>query len=161
MKLYEINHALEEAWERAMDPETGEILDADAIEEINNLEMAKEEKIENVALWIKDIEAEQSAIREEKRRFDARMATNSRKIESLKKYLQYATDGQKFKTTRCSVSYRRSEEVVVTPGYEQYLPDELRRVKYEPDKVKIKRAIKDGQKLDGCMICEKQSMIIR
>ena len=58
MKLYEINAALE----ALVDPETGELMDYDAFEA---LQMARDDKIEGMALWYKDMVAEAKAIKEE------------------------------------------------------------------------------------------------
>lgn len=56
MTLYEINNAILEC----VDMETGEIIDSDKLSE---LQIALDEKIENVALWIKDLKAEAEAIK--------------------------------------------------------------------------------------------------
>ena len=47
MTLYEIDNAILDC----IDLETGEIIDVD---KLNELQLEKETKIENVALWIKD-----------------------------------------------------------------------------------------------------------
>ena len=49
MTLYEINEAIRNAIELGFDPETGEILDASALEQ---LQMDRDEKIENICLYI-------------------------------------------------------------------------------------------------------------
>ena len=72
MRLYEIKNGLIEAFDRATDPETGEIIDEAAFAEYEALEMAQEEKRENLGLWIKDLKAEAAAIREEERTLAAR-----------------------------------------------------------------------------------------
>ena len=51
MTLYEIDDAIL----NCIDEETGEIIDA---EQLDKLYMEKEEKLENIALWIKDLKAE-------------------------------------------------------------------------------------------------------
>ena len=56
MKLYEIENAILEC----IDTETGEVID---IERLNELQMERETKIENVACWIKDLKAEAEAIK--------------------------------------------------------------------------------------------------
>ena len=63
MTLYEINAALE-AFESEVDEDTGEILNYDKLAELN---MAKDEKRENIALYIKNLTAEAKAIREEEK----------------------------------------------------------------------------------------------
>lgn len=53
MKLYEINEAIL----GCIDQETGEVIDP---EKLDALTMERETKLENVALWIKDLKAEAS-----------------------------------------------------------------------------------------------------
>ena len=66
MNLYEINAALEQAYEEAVDPETGEIIENEAYKAIDGLQMALEEKTENVLLWIKNLQADAEALKKEK-----------------------------------------------------------------------------------------------
>ena len=54
MKLYEINEQIM----ACIDSETGEVIDP---EKLNDLQIAKDEKIENLALWYKDLLAEANA----------------------------------------------------------------------------------------------------
>ena len=59
MKLYEIDQAIESL----IDQDTGEVSDFDVF---MDLQMAREAKIENVALLIKNLTAEAEAIKAEK-----------------------------------------------------------------------------------------------
>ena len=56
MKLYEINEQILDC----IDSETGEVIDP---EKLNNLQIAKDEKLENLALWYKDLLAEANALK--------------------------------------------------------------------------------------------------
>ena len=58
MNLYEINAALMQAYDDAVDQETGEIIENEAYKAIDGLQMALEEKTENVLLWIKNLQAD-------------------------------------------------------------------------------------------------------
>ena len=58
MNLYEINPALMQAYDDAVDQETGEIIENKAYKAIDGLQMALEEKTENVLLWIKNLQAD-------------------------------------------------------------------------------------------------------
>lgn len=49
MTLYEINEQIQKAIELGFDPETGEILDASALEQ---LQIDRDEKIENICLYM-------------------------------------------------------------------------------------------------------------
>lgn len=159
MKLYEIEDAILEC----IDMETGEVID---IERLNDLQMKREEKIENVACWIKDLKAEAEAIKAEKMALAERQKAAENKAESLKNWLAYALDGQKFKTARCVVSFRQTESVEVTPeGLENLMRggcDEL--LTYEqpkPNKTAIKAALKDGLNVAGVRLTQNTSTIIK
>ena len=153
MKLYEIDEAIT----KCVDAETGEIIDA---EQLDKLYMEKEEKLENIALWIKDLKAEAEALKAEKMAFAERQKVAENKMESLKKYLVYALDGKAFKSTRASVSFRKSQAVEITDIYkldENY----LRYKEPEADKTAIKEALKAGKTVAGATLVENTSVIIK
>lgn len=159
MKLYEIDNAILEC----IDMETGEVID---IDRLNELQMERETKIENVACWIKDLKAEAEAIKAEKMALAKRQQVAENKAESLKNWLAYALDGQKFKTARCAVSFMHTEAVEVTPeGLENLMRggcDEL--LTYEqpkPNKTAIKAALKDGLNVSGVQLVHNTSTIIK
>lgn len=153
MKLYEINEEILEC----IDEDTGEIIDEAKLEE---LELKKNEKIEGVCLWIKNLQAEAEALKKEKDAFAKREQSAKNKIESLKKYINFALNGEKFISTRANVSYRASESVEVVDLAK--LPQEFLKFKEpEADKVAIKKAIKDGAEIDGVEIVKKQSVVIK
>jgi hypothetical protein len=158
MRLWEINQQIEKAIELGFDPETGEILDDSALRE---LEIARDEKIENICLYIKDLKAEADAIKAEKATMDARMKAATRKADSLSTYLQTMLAGEKFKTARCAVSYRKTQSVQITD--QDQIPDIYirRKVVEEPDKVAIKEALKAGGEIAGAYLEERQSMTIK
>lgn len=153
MKLYEINQAIMEC----VDLETGEIIDT---EQLDKLQMERDTKIENVACWIKELKAEAEALKAEKMAFAKRQQVAENKMESLKKYLAYALDGQAFKTVRASVTFKKSQAVEVDDIYkldENY----LRYKEPEADKTAIKEALKAGQTVAGATLVENVSVIIK
>ena len=158
MNLYEINEAIERAFEACIDPETGEIVgDTEALDD---LVLARDEKVENIALWIKNLKAEAEAIRNEEKALADRRRAAENKAERLKSYLAYNLDGEKFKTPKVSISWRKSESVVVPDVFQ--LPDEY--VKYkdpEPNKQLIKEAIKKGFDVEGASLVENTNLIIK
>lgn len=107
MNLYEIDKSILEL----ADPETGEITDWAKLEE---LQMEREKKLENVALWCKDLKAQAAAIREEEAALANRRKVIEVMIESRERYLEGALQGRKFETARCFVSFRRSQRVEIT-----------------------------------------------
>ena len=153
MKLYEIDQAIL----NCIDLETGEIIDT---EQLDKLTMEREAKLENVACWIKELKAEAEALKAEKMAFAKRQQVAENKMESLKKYLTYALDGQAFKTTRASVTFRKSQAVEIADIYkldENY----LRYKEPEADKTAIKEALKAGKEVAGATLVENVSVIIK
>ena len=153
MKLYEIDEAIM----NCIDAETGEIIDT---EQLDKLQMERDSKIENVACWIKELKAEAEALKAEKMAFAERQKVTENKMESLKKYLAYALNGQAFKTTRASVSFRKSQKVEIADIYkldENY----LRYKEPEADKTAIKEALKAGKEVAGATLVENTSVIIK
>ena len=153
MEIYKINQAILDC----IDAETGEIIDA---EQLDELQMERDEKIENVARWIKDLKAEAEALKAEKMAFAERQRVAENKIESLKKWLAYELNGEKFKTVRASVSFRTTDKVEIDDIYnldENY----LRYKEPEADKEAIKKAIKAGQTVAGATLVKSTSVIIK
>lgn len=140
-----------------IDQETGEIIDP---EQLDALQIEREAKLENVALWIKDLKAEAEALKAEKQAFADRQKAAEAKAESLKKWLADALGGEKFKTTRVAVSFRKTKSVQVS---DIWALDES-FIKYaEPtaDKSAIKKAIEAGQEVNGATLVESLSLSIK
>ena len=154
MNLYEIDQGILEC----IDFETGEVIDPDRLED---LQMERSQKIENVCLWVKKLLSDAEAIKAEKDALADREAKCRKKAEQLKEWLGKALEGQKFSTARCAVSFRRSETVEVADV--ALLPEDLLRVKttVEPNKTVIKALLKDGQDVVGCCLVENQNIQIK
>lgn len=150
MKLYEIV----EEMEKCIDPETGEV----DTERLTELQKEKDEKLEGVALWILDLTNDITAIKAEKARLDERKAAAERKIESLKVWLAYALNGEKLKSPRVTVSYRKSKSVVIDNV--DRIPEEFITIKTEkvPDKTALKQAFGEWQLIDGCHLEERTTL---
>ena len=160
MKLYEINAALEELLEQ-VDPETGELMcDMEALEALS---LARDERLENLALYVKNISAEARAIKAEEDALSERRKSMEKKAQRAKEFLDLQLAGEKFQTARVAVSYRKSEQVDVdtdfflAAGNEEYF-----KVKPpEADKAAIKAAIKAGKAVPGASIVSKLNMQIK
>ena len=153
MTLYEIDQQLMDC----IDLETGEIIDA---EKLNALQMERDEKIENVALWIKDLKAEIDALKAEKQAFADRQKSAERTLESLNRWLTNALAGEKFKTTKVAVSFRKTKSVQIDNVLD--LDENFLRYKDpEPDKKAIKDAIEAGQTVKGAQLVENTSISVK
>ena len=155
MKLYEIVEELRN-FQFDVDEETGEILNAD---ELDKLEIARDEKVENICLMIKNLKADATAYKAEKDSCAENEQRAKKEADRWTDYLQRMLDGATFKSTRASVAYRKSEKVECDIAL---VPDDYLRYKDpEPDKTKIKNAIKSGVAVNGCSLVESISMQIK
>lgn len=151
--LYEINQDIL----NCIDITTGEILDYEKLEE---LQIERNEKIENIALWIKNLEAETKAIKEEINVLHERSEMKERKIEKLKQYLMGSVE-KKFETSKVIISYRKSVSVNITD--ESKIEEKYIKTKIETavDKTAIKEDIKNGIAVSGAELIEKQNIQIK
>lgn len=153
MNLYEIDREIESC----VDMETGETIDT---ERLASLQMEKSKKIENIGCWIKNLTAEAAALKNEKDALAQREKVAKNKADGLKQYLAGYLAGQKFKTAKVAISYRKSEAVEIAD--EAAVPDEFRIP--QPDKIDktgIKKALKDGAVIVGAQIVERQNIQIK
>ena len=159
MNLYEISDALVNAIQ--IDPETGEITNT---EEVEALQMELDAKVENIALWIKNLKSDAEALKTEKDRLAERQRVTENKIKSLSNYLASYLNGRKFETARVAISYRKSTSVEAD---EWFLEDAVQnnpqfvRTKYELDKTSLKDALKSGLEIPGVTLIEKSNMVIK
>lgn len=160
MKLYEIEQAILDT----IDHETGEVLDA---EKLDALQMERTAKLEGVTLWIKNLLADVEAYEKEIATFVARKKAAENKIESLKNYLAYALNGEKFSTTKCAVSYRKSQiadikdEAAFKTWAITHHPDVLTLQEPKINRNEVKRCLRDGEQLPGAVLVERQNIQIR
>ena len=154
MNLFELNQAVRD-FELEIDEETGEILNADALD---SLELERDTKIENIALWIKNLKAEAEAVKKQKEAFYSREKALTNKAERLKEYLANNLRGEKFKTERVVLSWRKSQAVEVDDNF-----SDERFIKYEPkiSKSEIKDALKSGEIIEGARLVENNSLQIK
>lgn len=160
MKLYEIAPALRFALDDIeVDPETGEILNADALHAV---EAAANDKIEATALYLRELDAEAKAAKDEADRMIARVKSMQKRSDYLKSMLLDALHATgKVKTARVTVSIRMTQAVAVDEGAN--LPEAYTTVKttVSPNKIAIKQALTDGIDVPGCELIERESVSIR
>lgn len=157
MNLYEIEQEIMSC----VDMESGEVID---FEKLDALTMERDQKIENIALWVKNLEADAKAYKEEKDNFAQKQKSAENKAKSLKEYLSRFLDGTAYKSTKVNVSFRTSKAVDVFDISALMTMDDCDNyLKYnepEPDKTAIKNAIASGVNVPGCQIVENQNIQI-
>lgn len=160
MKLYEIAPALRFALDDiVVDEETGEILQADALHAV---EAEAADKIEATALYLRELDAEAKAAKDEADRMLDRVKSMQKRSDYLKSMLLEALHATgKVKTARVTVSIRTTQAVEVSEGAN--LPEAYTTVKttVSPNKVAIKQALLDGVEVPGCSLEARESVSIR
>lgn len=160
MTLWEIDKRISDILETGMhiDEETGEVF---LPEDLDLLNIERDEKIEGIALYVKNLKAEAEAIHTEIDRLKDRAESKKKKAERLSQYLSSVLCGQKFETAKTSLSFRKSS--VVQINNELLVPEEFMKVKTEkkPDKTAIANRIKCGEFVPGCELVEKNNLQIK
>lgn len=158
LKLYEIPTEID----ALIDPDTGEITDTEKLTELVN---RFNNGVEWLALEVKNSLAEADALKKEKDAFAQREKVASNRAKNLKNYLTYLLNGEKFKTDKVAISWRRSEQVQVDE--ENFLPwakehnAYLRWKEPEVDKTALKEAFKQGIEVPYAELVENQSIQIK
>lgn len=173
MNLYQIHQSIEDLLDKGfdyecIDMETGEILEEKAKERLVSLALDETTKIENTALYIKNLSALIDDIREEEKALASRRKAKERKQEWLKDYISgymLETDKVKFETAKCALSFRKSEVLDILNEDILYAyaegKDLLKYKDPELDKAGIKKLIKNGENVPGAKITEKQNLQIK
>ena len=157
---------IDESMLALIDQETGEIMDVSAFEA---LQMTREKKIENMALWALDLGDEIENLDGEIKRLKALKQSKERTQKSLKEYMCYITHGEKVKTSLVSVSYRRSESVnvldsaaVIKWAQDNGMDSEvLKYAEPEISKTALKPMLKEGKIIPGVVLDNNISTIIK
>lgn len=161
MNLYQIDQEIL----ACIDMETGEVIDS---ARLDALQMERTAKLENVALWLKNLKADVEAYVAEMESFAARRKAAERKIESLTDYLSNALGGEKFTTTKCAVTFRRSQGVKIdnedafrTWCVQNNRADLLTIQAPKVSRTAVKGALKDGDELPGAVLEERLNISIK
>ncbi len=167
--LYEIDRELVELLENGftlacVDFETGVIDEEKAKAFLEELPLERERKIENIALFIKNLESDAEAIDGEIKKLTERKKAKERKVDNLKKYLTQSilTIGEsKFETSKVALSFRRSKTVIIDDESKIDKMFVKEKIEYSIDKKAVKQALESGQAVEGARILENQNLQIK
>lgn len=165
MTLYDIDQQLIAIME-AVDPETGEwVGDQKALDDLN---MARDQKIENIACFIKDLRGDIAKLKSEIEGLQKRMKVLQSKEAWLLENLRRSLDGQKFESSRCVVQFKLNPEKVEFTDEKAVL---AWAVNYRQDAVKysnptlskdvIKSILKDGTEVPGAELVRDTRMEVK
>ncbi len=166
MNLYEINEQIIDAFDEAIDPETGELLDEEAYDRLNQLQEEFDDKVYGLALYVKDLKAQAAALKAEKDALAKRQKSAERRVESIERYLQNALHGEKRTFTKAAISYRKSEAVVIENEDEflrfyqgrEFVKEKIER---SVDKTCVKGLLKQGEILLGARLEQRENIQIK
>lgn len=155
MKLYEYTMLIDSGF----DPETGEIFDESKLEE---LQLARTEKLEAVACYYKDLKNFKEDIKREIDRLQAELKRCDKKADWVERYIaaNMSTD-EKVKTVKCQIGFRKSESVIIEDL--DLVPEQfvVKKTTMQADKTMIKEAIKNGAEISGAFIQTNYNLSIK
>lgn len=161
--LYEINKEYLEALNNfQVDDETGEVTFDE--EKINSLNDDFSNKVDNIACYIKDLQALNEAIKAERNALEERLKANDKKVDGLKNYVLKSLEMRqmnKLETARNKLSFRKSTSVFIEEG--ATVPSQfIKTVTTEKiDKKSISDALKKGAVVEGCHLVETNNLQIK
>lgn len=170
MQLYEICaelRALENAAEDGMyiDPETGELMDFSTA--LEKLTLDKRVKLEEFAIWYKNLASDAAAMKNEEEKLSKRRKAVEGKMETLKGKMMAAMmreDGtfEKFASPRAAITIRRNAPSVAIHD-EAMLPREflVEKTTVSVDKKSIGEVLKRGIDVPGAHMEQSRSVMIR
>jgi len=158
MKLYELNEAFQNIQALIEDGEEGL---EDTLESIN---LAIEDKLENIGKVIKNLEAEANAFKEEEKRLVERRRSIENNIKRLKQYAEDSlkTTGQrKVKAGLFTFAIQKNPPSVKIHD-EKLIPEQF-FIPVEPkiDKKTLKEMLQEGAEIPGAELVQGEGLRIR
>ena len=158
MKLYELNESFQQIQTLIEEGQDG------LQDTLESIELAIEEKLENIGKVIKNLEAEASAFKEEEKRLADRRRSLENHIKHLKQYAENSmvvTGDKKIKAGLFTFAIQKNppsvsvfNDVIVPKKY--YVP-----VDPKLDKTKIKEDLKNGENIPGVELKQSESLRIK
>ena len=170
MKLYEVNHQIEDLlMQLEPEPETGEIPanEDELIAQINALAIKREDILQYLAKLVLNCRAEAAALKAEESRLKKRREVLETKEERLVKILDREC-GETTDLGVATLSYRKTSRVEVID--EAKAVSWLKRHKFTDAfkipaptvyKTEVKKLMNAGQKVPGCVVVDDRSCSLR
>lgn len=158
--LYKLNEQYQEIFYKLLLEEEN---NEDLIEELALIEIEIEDKAENTAIVLKELEANINKFKEEEKRLYERRKALENNVKYLKSNLEYTMKLQgknKFKTDHFSFSIQKNAPSVLITN-EALIPEDYQKVKVEIDKTKLKNDLKEGLIIEGAELHQSESLRIR
>ena len=135
-----------------------------AMEYLDQLGELESEKVDAIGYAVRKRKAEIAFLQEEERRIRARRQAMESRLERFREYLRdtfRANDLTKLKGMKTTMYLLRSESVDIY--HQAELPEKfvVTKVEHQPDRAKIKEAIKSGSTVPGAQLQEKTSLVVK
>lgn len=159
--IYELNKNYQEVSTLLESAETDEELQA-INDTLKMLDVSIEEKVENTAKYIKNVESDIEGIKAEINRLTALKKQKERNTEWLKSNIEYALKNkgiEKLEVGTFKCGYRKSESVEVDNL--KAIPSDYTKTEIKPDKTAIKKALKAGEEINGVHIQTNMNFYIK
>lgn len=130
---------------------------------LDNLDMEFEEKVENIVKFIRNMEADVTAIKEEKKRLSDKQKVLENRITRMKDYISEnmgMIGKKKVKAGLFNVSIKKCPPSVLVEDINK-LPELYKVIKTEADKTAIKDILKNGGEIEGCRLESKEILNIK
>ena len=109
MKLYEVNQLIEGIFEQLVDPETGEVVENEALlAQLDSLQMERSRILEYLCKLVLNTRSQMAALKEEEKRLKERRASLERKDIRLMEILDRECGGEKTDCGVATVCYRKT-----------------------------------------------------
>ena len=157
MNLYELSIAFQEVQNMELDPEVMQ-------DTLDSIEGAIENKAENIAKLIRNLESDVSAYKEEEDRLKTKRQATENKVKWLKTYLEdnmKLTGKTKFKSGMFNFSIQKNP-VSVNILDERIIPEEFLIPQLPKiDKTALKDVLKNGVEVPGAELKQTEGLRIR
>ena len=162
--LYDIDSAIVDVIESgfSFDEETGEVFFT--ADDLERLEGMRADKLDGIAVYLKNINAEVAALKAEEKALAERRKQKEAKAERLKSYVassMIAAGERKFETLHGAYSLRKSSAVVIED--ENAIPAPFKKYDFvcKTDKTAIKKAIAAGEQVPGAHIEQRENIALK
>lgn len=167
--LYELTQDildLEAMYENAIDEETGEIVDAEVLEKLEEeLYEMLTKKSDGIIRYFKNEESTIKSIKEETDRLTALRKRKEKKLEGFKNYIEtnmLKIGTKKIETGLGNISIRKSVQTVVNEDvieFDERFAKKVETIKY--DKTEIKKLLSEGVEIEGASLVENYSVSVK
>ena len=162
IKIYEISAQIRDVQQRIEEyaEEHDGLIPDDMDMLLDALTGSLENRLLNLARWVKEMQAESDAVKEQARKLSERARITADRADCIKTYIASRVPiGEPLKDSDTVISWRKSTQCVITN--EAMITDDWFKVTRTPRIADIKKAIQSGDVIDGAELVEKQNLQIK